>query len=96
MLSDSATRGVPDKMGAVDIQSIHEGQQIIRHGAGTVDQGRWAAAANPTVIVQNHPELAAKRLHLVRPECPASSEAGSQQHHITITVAFRIKLCVAN
>ena len=69
-------------MGPLDVECIHDAQQIVGEIARIGDDRPRTRATDPAVIVQDDPELARKIGHLRRPETTTAAEPGNEQHGI--------------
>jgi hypothetical protein len=58
MLPNGATSGVPHEVYPLELQDVHESQQIVGHLAGIRDQGARARAADPAMVMKDDSKLA--------------------------------------
>ena len=79
MLANCAACRVAHHMRGVDIQGIHDRDQIIRHMFGTVDDFSRRTLAAAAMVMRDHAKIFGKLLYLIGPEYPATAKSCSQQ-----------------
>jgi hypothetical protein len=92
MLTDGSARGMTDEVGAVDVERVHELQQIACHVTYVGDERARTRTADPAMIMQDYAEMLGKLRDLLHPEPTAAAEAGDQQQRLPLSVLLDIQL----